>query len=229
MYGALCNVLRILGGRWYSAMIVFTVLTGFRRTRRSGTLFVNRTMDDNHNITRLLRAAADGDKQSSDQLYQSVYDQLLGIAKRQRRNWNGNETISTVALLNEAYMKMSPPGNANFADRAHFFATAATAMRQILINYAQRSRRQKRGGDAIQITWSEQFAIEHDTIEELLQIDILLRELRSDNERSSKVFECRVFGGMTIEETATALNISPATVKRDWKFASSWVYARLDD
>lgn len=185
-------------------------------------------MTEKHHITRLLRAAADGDKRSSDELYQSVYDQLHEIAKRQRRKWKGNETLNTVALLHEAYVKMTPRGNANFADRSHFFATAATAMRQILINYAERARRQKRGGDAIRITWSEELALEHDTVEELLQINAMLNDLKADNDRSARVFECRVFGGMTIDETATALNISPATVKRDWTFASSWIYARVD-
>lgn len=179
-------------------------------------------------ITRLLRAAADGDDASHAELYESVYAELFAIAKRQRRHWKGNETINTVALLNEAYVKMSPRGSGDFNDRAHFFATAATAMRQILINYAEHARRKKRGGDAIRITWSDAIGIESDTVDELLQIDALLKELRDGNERASRVFECRVFGGMTIDESATALGISPATVKRDWQYASSWIYARLD-
>lgn len=185
-------------------------------------------MDDNHNITRLLRAAAEGDKQSSDELYASVYEELFAIARRQRRRWKGNETINTVALVNEAYVKMSPGGNADFADRAHFFATAATAMRHILINYAERSKSQKRGGDAIRITWSEHLAVEQDAVEELLQIDKLLSDLRDIDERPARVFECRVFGGMTIEETALALGVSTATVKRDWQYVSSWIYSRLE-
>ena len=185
-------------------------------------------MADPQDITRLLRAAADGDSKSHEQLYESVYAELFEIAKRQRRNWKGNETINTMALLNEAYVKMSPRGSGDFNDRAHFFATAATAMRQILINYAEKSRRKKRGGDAIRITWTDALSIERETVDELLQIDALLHEMRDGNERASRVFECRVFGGMTIDETATALGVSAATVKRDWQYASSWIYSRLD-
>ncbi len=184
-------------------------------------------MDKPQDITRLIHAAADGDKASTEALYDSVYTELREIAKQQRRKWQGNQTIDTVALLHEAYLKLAPSGHENFSDRAHFFATAATAMRQILINYAERSRRQKRGGDAIRITLTESAAISGDTAEELLQIDTTLSALRDDNARAARVFECKVFGGMTLDEISAALNISVATVKRDWRFASSWVYTKL--
>lgn len=182
-------------------------------------------MTQPRDITKLLRAAAGGDEQSRDELYRSVYDELYGIAKRQRRRWSGNETINTLALLNEAYLKLSPDGQLSFNDRAHFFATAARAMRQVLLNYAERASAGKRGAGAIRLTWSEDIAMEQDAVAELMQIDACLKALQQRNERHARVFECRVFGGMTVEDTASALGISNATVKRDWQFASSWVYA----
>lgn len=184
-------------------------------------------MNEPNDITQLLRAAAGGDEQSRDELYRSVYDELYGIAKRQRRKWSGNETINTLALVNEAYLKLSPGGQLPFNDRAHFFATAARAMRQVLLNYAERANAGKRGAGAVRVMWSDDVAVQKDSVDELIQIDACLSKLQQRNERHARVFECRVFGGMTVADTASALDISKATVKRDWQFASSWIYACL--
>lgn len=179
-------------------------------------------------ITQLLHAASAGDAESQAALFEALYSQLRDIAQQQRRRWKGNETLDTVALLNEAYVRLIGNGTGRLADRAHFFATAATAMRQILMNYARATTRQKRGGGALRVTFADQFPMAQDTVEDLLQVDSAIDALRENSNRAARVFECRVFGGMTLAETASALNVSLATVKRDWQYASSWIYSRID-
>ena len=126
-------------------------------------------------------------------------------------------------------MRLAGNQLADYRNRSHFFATASRAMRQVLINYAERLAAAKRGGNAMQVTLSSIALRDDDTIEELLHIDALLNELEASNSRQCRVFECRVFGGMTIEETAAAVDVSPATVKRDWSVVSAWVFSRLND
>ncbi len=178
-------------------------------------------------ITRLINAASAGDTSANEALFDSVYVELQSIAKAQRRRWKGNETLNTTALIHEAYVKLAPGKLADYEDRTHFFATASRAMRQVLINYAERATAAKRGGKAIRITWTEELLLGEETVDDLLLINSVLDELQETNERHCRVFECRVFGGMTVEETATALRVSKATVKRDWSYVSSWVYQRV--
>jgi RNA polymerase sigma factor (TIGR02999 family) len=149
------------------------------------------------------------------------------MARAHRRRWRGNDTMDTTALINEAYVKLADGKPIEFNDRAHFFATASRAMRQVLINYSERAGAEKRGGRAIRLTLSGDVAAFDDAIGELLDINALLEKVENANERYARLFECRVFGGMTIEETALVLNVSPATVKRDWSLVSAWVYREL--
>ncbi|MEM8683668.1 MAG: ECF-type sigma factor [Pseudomonadota bacterium] len=184
-------------------------------------------MDGAAEITRLLAAAAGGDRQASDALFESVYRQLRDIARLQRRRWSGNHTLDTSALINEAYIKLAGSELADFKDRGHFFATASRAMRQVLINYAERMASAKRGSGAEHLTLSGIAGVDTHTLEDLLVIDKLLARLEAENERHCRLFECRVFGGMTIDETAAALGVSPATVKRDWALVSAWIYREV--
>ena len=184
-------------------------------------------MSGSGDITLLLRAAATGDTASHNELYQSVYDKLYSVARSQRRKWVGNETINTTALINEAYLKLAPQKDTTYRDRVHFFATAARAMRQVLINYAERAGAAKRGGNALRLSWSDEKLGGSDGIDQLVQIDACLTRLEEKNERHARVFEYRVFGGMSIDDIAQALDVSTATVSRDWQFASAWVYACL--
>lgn len=179
------------------------------------------------NITRLLQEASAGNRQASDALFESVYHELRAIAGAQRRRWSGNETLNTTALINEAYVRLADQNLAAYRDRSHFFATASKAMRQILINYAERLATAKRGGNPMRITLTGLSLRDDHAIEELLQIDALLKQLDASNPRHCQVFECRVFGGMTVDETAAALDVSAATVKRDWAVVSAWIFSEM--
>ena len=178
-------------------------------------------------ITQLLELASTGDRQASDALFESVYNELRTIARAHRRRWRGNDTLNTTALISEAYVKLANRSLDNYRDRAHFFATASRAMRQVLINYAEKLATAKRGQNPMRVTLSGLSAQDDNTIDELLHIDALLNKLEDDNPRYCRLFECRVFGGMTIDETAAALAVSPATVKRDWTVVSAWMLAEM--
>lgn len=178
-------------------------------------------------ITQLLERASAGDREASDALFESVYNELRTIARAHRRRWHGNDTMNTTALISEAYVKLAKRTLDNYRDRAHFFATASRAMRQVLINYAEKLTTAKRGENPMRVTLSGISVQDDSTLDELLHIDALLNKLEGDNPRHCRLFECRVFGGMTIDETAAALDVSPATVKRDWTVVSAWMLAGI--
>ena len=184
-------------------------------------------MRDIEDITRLLKEASSGDRQAHDELFDAVYEELRAIARAHRRRWTGNDTLNTTALIHEAYVKLANGELAEYRDRTHFFATASKAMRQILVNYAERNAAAKRGGNLKQITLSDNLAGADDSLDDILIIEELLVQLETQSERQCRVFECRVFGGMTIDETATALDVSAATVKRDWSLVSAWAYREV--
>lgn len=178
-------------------------------------------------ITHLLAAARDGDPEATDRLFATVYDELRKLARFHRRRWQGNETLNTTALIHEAFIRLSDPRDRLFANRTHFYATASKAMRQILVRYAERQRARKRGGDARAVPLDEADLLDDTTMEELLNLHELLTGLEADSPRRCRVVECRVFGGMSIDETSDALGISPATVKRDWQVASAWLHRAI--
>ncbi|HLT91377.1 MAG TPA: ECF-type sigma factor [Woeseiaceae bacterium] len=177
-------------------------------------------------ITRLLDAARSGDLDASAALFNAVYKELQSLARAHRRRWRGNDTLNTTALIHEAFLKLAGP--ADFVNRKHFFATASKAMRQVLVNYAEQQRTAKRGGDALRVTLDEATLASEVTAEELLDLHRVLTRLEAENPRRCRIVECRVFGGMTIEEAAEALSISPATVKREWQIASAQIYRELE-
>lgn len=180
-------------------------------------------------ITQLLQRASDGDQAARNALFDSVYQQLRSIARVQRRNWNGNDTLNTTSLIHEAYLKLAGSRLADYQGRAHFFATASKAMRQVLMNYAERVSAAKRGENPLRVTLSGLALRDENTLEDLVHIDTLLTRLEHTNPRHCQVFECRVFGGMTIEETAAAIDVSAATVKRDWVLVSAWLYNQMNE
>jgi len=180
-------------------------------------------------VTVLLRAVEAGDRGALDALFPLVYDELTHLAHRQRRQWHGDLTLNTTAIVHEAYLKVADQKRLPAESRAHFFAVASTAMRHILCNYARDRRRQKRGGDAVHLRIEPGLDIaavvelSDDQSEQLEALDAALRHLGASSERAARVVECRFFGGMSVEDTATALGISPRTVKRDWMFARAWL------
>ncbi len=176
-------------------------------------------------ITLLLQAAKTGDERATQKLFAAVYGELKALARSHRRRWNGNETINTTALIHEAFIKLA--GKEGFANRTHFYATASKAMRQILLNYAEQQRAMKRGGEAVQVPLEQAEFVSAASADELFNLEHLLKRLEAENPRRCQIVECRVFGGMTVEETADALELSPATVKREWQVASAMLYREL--
>ncbi len=179
-------------------------------------------------ITRLLEAARHGDDQATAALFRSVYAELISLARSHRRRWRGNETMNTTALVHEAFLKLTDGASNRFANRTHFFATASKAMRQVLVNYAEQQGARKRGGDALRVTLDEQALIAQASADEILDLNRALDELERISPRRCRIAECRLFGGMTIDEVAEAMALSPATVKREWSLASAQLYRFLE-
>jgi RNA polymerase sigma factor (TIGR02999 family) len=181
--------------------------------------------DSAEEVTRLLETAERGDRAALDALFPLVYGELRKLASRQRRRLPGNATLNTTALVHEAYVKLVDSPAASWGSRVHFMATAARAMRQILIDYARRQHRQKRGGGAARISLEDLQGtappglISAEDPALLLAFDEALREIEKVNARQCRIVECLIFGGMTIEETAAALGISTASVSRGWAVA----------
>lgn len=180
------------------------------------------------NLTEVLQAVRGGDREAVDQLFHAVYHELEQIAHGQRLKWQGHETLNTTALVHEAYLKLVNQHEVEWRDRAHFYAVAATAMRHILINYAERRAAAKRGGGAAHVPLDEANPVPEAGADDLLALNQALDELGRIAERQSRVVECRFFGGLGIRETAEALGVSTATVERDWALASAWLRQTLD-
>lgn len=190
-------------------------------------------MYDAGEILGLLGRVREGDDRAFDTLVQILYRDLRGLARVQRRRWTGDYTMNTTALVHEAYLKLVGQESPDWRDRAHFLAVAATAMRQVLVNYAERRRAEKRGGgapvvgiDAVEV--GEPFnPVAEGVAEEVIALHRALERLAERSERQSRVVECRFFAGLSIRDTAAALGVSPATVKRDWAVASAWLHREL--
>lgn len=178
-------------------------------------------------ITRLLEAARGGDADATETLFTAVYAELKVLARSNRRRWQGNPTMNTTALINEVFIKLAGAEAVDFSNRTHFYATASKAMRQVLVNYAGRQRALKRGGDAMRVTLDESVFSTEASADELLHVHQVLTELEQEHPRRSRIVECRVFGGMSVEEVADALGISTATVKREWRVATAWLFDAL--
>ena len=175
-------------------------------------------------VTRLLRAVRDGEPEAVDALLPLVYDELRVLAHRQRLRWSGMETLNTTALVHEAYLKLVNQGDADWKSRAHFYHIAARAMRYILLDYARARKAAKRGGDRQRVPFDDALLPTEEAADEILALDAALTRLETLNPRGSRIVECRFFVGMTIEETAAVLDLSPATVKRSWTTARNWLY-----
>jgi RNA polymerase sigma factor (TIGR02999 family) len=150
------------------------------------------------------------------------------MAARQRRWAAGHETLNTTALVHEAYLKLVRRNDVDWSDRGHFFAVAATAMRHILADYAEKRRAAKRGGGRDDLLLDEVNPVSPEAAEDVLVLHNALSRLEEEHPRRARVVECRFYAGLDVEETATALRISPATVKRDWAFARVWLSRVLD-
>jgi RNA polymerase sigma factor (TIGR02999 family) len=191
--------------------------------------------DRRESVTRLLGDLQGGRREALGELFPLLYEELRELAHRQRRGWQGDETLNTTALVHEAYLKLVDQRNAAWDTEAHFLAAAAQAVRHILINYARDRRAQKRGGGWQQVSLGEE-EIPSPPLppaspweDRVLALDAALQQLATRSERQSRIVECRFFGGMTVEQTATALELSTASVTRAWAMAQAWLRTNLGD
>jgi RNA polymerase sigma factor (TIGR02999 family) len=180
-----------------------------------------------HEITQLLRAWEGGDKASLDKLIPMVYKELHRLAHRYMAEQAPGHTLQTTALINELYVRLAKTREANWQDRAHFFAVCARAMRQILTDFARSRRYIKRGGGAPHLSLDEAPALTGEVPVDLAALDDSLNTLAKVDPRASQVVEMRFFGGLTVEETAEVLKVSVETVTRDWRAAKAWLLREL--
>ncbi len=180
-------------------------------------------------ITGLIIEARRGSHDALDRLLPLVYEELRRIAHRALLRERESHTVSTTALVHEAYLKLVDQDRASWNDRVHFLAIAATAMRRILVDYARRQKRLKRGGERRPVPLDDVMLVADQRADTLLALDEALTGLGALNERLSRVVECRFFAGLTTEETAAALQVTTRTVERDWQKARAWLYTQLRD
>ncbi|PYV68386.1 MAG: RNA polymerase subunit sigma-70 [Acidobacteria bacterium] len=180
-----------------------------------------------HDVTRLLQAWASGDEGALEQLTPLVYDELHRLAHRYMAAEQPGQTLQTTALVHEAYLRLVDVNNVDWQNRAHFYGLCARLMRRILIDFARSRNYQKRGGHFPHIELEEAATVSGVVGSELLAVDEALKQLTVVDARKSEVVELRFFGGLTVEETATALGVSEETVMRDWKLAKAWLLREL--
>ncbi len=187
-------------------------------------------MPDLSDVTELLAASRSDGGVATERLIAAVYDELRGLARAQRRDHH-HETLNTTALVHEAYVKLIDDDRLPFVGRAHFFGAAARAMRQVLVDDARARHRLKRGGAErpLPLDAVPDPAAPPDRRDEILAVDRALARFAEVDPRAAHVVECRYFAGLSVEETAAALDVSTATVKRDWAAARVWLYQEIAD
>jgi RNA polymerase sigma factor (TIGR02999 family) len=178
-------------------------------------------------VTDLLVAWSEGDKQAYDRLVPLVYDELHRLAHRYMSGERAGHTLQTTALVDEAYLRLVNQ-KVRWQNRSHFFAIAAEVMRRILVDYARQGRYAKRGGGAQKVELDEAMLMARERSSELIALDDALKRLAEFDERKSRVVELRFFGGLTVDETAKVLGVSPNTVDRDWSTARAWLYKEVN-
>ena len=179
-------------------------------------------------ITQLLLAWNQGDEQALNRLMPLVHGELHRLAHRYMAGERPGHPLQTTALVHEAYLRLIDSSRVRWQNRAHFFAVSAQLMRRILVDVARARAQLKRGGDAILVSLDEAMEIPREPGADLIALDDALTMLAAFDERKSKVVELRFFGGMSVEETAEVLGISPMTVMRDWGLAKVWLLRELD-
>lgn len=173
-------------------------------------------------VTQLLVAWSNGDRGARDELMSVVYHELHRLAHQYMKRELPGHTLQTSALVNEAFLKLIDQRNVNWQNRAHFFGIAAQTMRRILVDYARSRRTAKRGGGRYELSLDESI-VSAERTEELVTLDEALQELAKIDLRKSQVVELKFFAGLSIEEAAEALGVSPGTVMRDWTLAKAWL------
>lgn len=186
-------------------------------------------MDTQGHVTRLLAAAREGDPEAIGAIFPVVYAELRSMARRQLRGSGPNATLSPTAVVHEAYVKLIGASRVDVRDRSHFFAVAATVMRQILVDRARKHLTHKRGGGSPHTLLDEEFLQVEARASELLDLDAALDRLARVDERLARVVDLRFFAGLSVEETAELLAVAPVTIKRDWRRARAFLLRELDE
>jgi RNA polymerase sigma factor (TIGR02999 family) len=185
------------------------------------------------NITRLIEELRAGDEAVVGELFALLYAELRALAHRHRLRWRGDHTLGTTVLVHEAYVKLAGQAQVDVESRAHFLALAARAMRHILCNYSRDRQALKRGGGLERVPIDDAMVAAPEVgpaqshAETLAALDDALHRLEQVDRRQSRIVECRFFGGLTIEETAIAVGVSPRTVRRDWTMAQAWLHREM--
>jgi len=180
-------------------------------------------------VTQLLANWSQGDPTALEKLIPLVYKELRHLAHRYMEGQRPNHTLQTTALVNEAYLRLADQTNPSWQNRAHFFAVAARAMRQIVVDYARSYQTQKRGGGALKVELDEAAIVSPEQSKEIVDLHEALERLGTLDSRKARVVELKYFGGLNYDEMAEVLKISRVTVRRDWEFAKLWLYTELQD
>lgn len=178
-------------------------------------------------VTALLLELGEGKREALDRLLPLVYGELHALARAQRYRWRGPDSPSTTSLVHDAFLKLVDQTRIEWQNRRQFFYLASLAMRHVLVDNARRNHRHKRGGGRPHVPVDDVPLVSEERGEELLALDEALTRLKDEDERLGRIVECRFFGGLTVEETAEALSLSPATVKRGWTLARGLLYQAL--
>ena len=182
---------------------------------------------NSHEVTQLLIAWSNGDKAALNELMPLIYDELRQLARHYMSRERPGHTLQTTALVNEAYVRLVNRRGVHWQNRAHFFAIAAQLMRSILVDHARSHAYAKRGGGVRKIALDDAMVVSQERAAEVVALDDVLKRLAEIDPQQSRIVELRFFGGLTIEETAEVLGLSPATIKREWSTAKAWLYHEL--
>lgn len=178
-------------------------------------------------IIELIKDSADGKKQSQDELFECVYEDLRNLARKIRFDWRNEHTLNTTALVHEAYLKVCNSNDLSLANKLHFYRVCGRAMRYVLSDYIKYKSTAKRGGQSEKLPLNEQFVIELSDASETMMTELLdkIEKLKTHDPLIADVIDCRFFSNMSVVETSEVLSVSPATVKRKWAFARSFISA----
>ena len=180
-------------------------------------------------VTLILDRINNGETSAPDELLPLVYDELRKLANGYLKQERPDHTLQPTALVHEAYIRLTDWENVSWQGRAHFFSVAAQVMRNILVDHARRKKAEMHGGNLQKLALDEAISFSDEREVDLVDLDDALNELANLDERQAKIIELRFFGGLTIDETAHALNVSAMTISRDWNFAKAWLYRRLSN
>jgi len=181
-----------------------------------------------HQVTRLLQEWGNGNQAALEQLMPLVYEELRKMARRHMQQQNPDHTLQTTALIHEAYLRLAGDSAKQWKNREHFFGVAAKAMRHVLVDHARARHAAKRGGAVQVVSLDEAIATSPGRMAGLIALDEALKDLAKLHPRQSEVVELRFFGGLSVDETAEVLKVSPETVALDWRAAKAWLHRQLD-